>query len=206
MLGTHLAEVIRRHAHELLSRQDAKKAPGPCGGRTSQAVEAPRAETAAPGGGAAWLQNLLRERVSIRDSVTILEALGEAAPTTRNPILLTQYVRQSLRRQVVKPYLNAARRASGVSTGRFVGQTVESAVEHGEQNSHLTLGPTAIRDVLRRINLKVGNPETPVAVIASSAARYFFRQIGEPTMRNICFLSHNEIPVETKVLSLGVIQ
>ena len=51
-------------------------------------------------------QNLLRERVSIRDAVSILEALGEAAPSTRNPVLLTEYVRQAIRRTVVKPYLN----------------------------------------------------------------------------------------------------
>ena len=54
------------------------------------------------------LQNLLRERVSVRDAVSILEALGEAAGITRNPVLLTEYVRQSIRRTVVKPYLNAA--------------------------------------------------------------------------------------------------
>ena len=83
---------------------------------------------------------------------------------------------------------------------------MEAAVEHAEQNSHLTLGPSAIRDLLRVIGLKVGNPETPVIVIASSGSRYFFRQIVEPTMPNVFFLSHNEIPIETKVLSLGVIQ
>jgi flagellar biosynthesis component FlhA len=83
---------------------------------------------------------------------------------------------------------------------------VESAVEHGEQNSHMTLNPTALRDVLRRIQAKVGAPETPVAVVASSGSRYFFRQIVESTMRNVFFLSHNEIPSETKIASLGVIQ
>jgi flagellar biosynthesis protein FlhA len=152
------------------------------------------------------LQNLLRERVSIRDTVTILEALGEAASTTRNPVLLTEFVRQSMRRQVVKPYLNATGELPAYVLDAALEQTVESAVEHGEQNSHLTLGPPAIREVLRRINLKAGNPETPVAAIASSGSRYFFRQIVEPTMRNVYFLSHNEIPIETKVLSLGVIQ
>ena len=54
------------------------------------------------------MQNLLRERVSIRDAVSILEALGEAAAATRNPVLLTEYVRQAIRRAVVKPYLNRA--------------------------------------------------------------------------------------------------
>jgi flagellar biosynthesis protein FlhA len=206
VLGTHLAEVIRRHAHELLSRQDAKKILDRVAAEHPKAVEDLVPKLLPLAAVQRVLQNLLRERVSIRDSVTILEALGEAAPTTRNPILLTEYVRQSMRRQVVKPYLNSNGELPAYLLDATLEQSVESAVEHGEQNSHLTLGPAAIRDVLRRINLKAGSPETPVAVIASSASRYFFRQIVEPTMRNICFLSHNEIPVETKVLSLGVIQ
>jgi flagellar biosynthesis protein FlhA len=206
VLGTHLAEVIRRHAHELLSRQDTKKFLDRVAAEHPKAVEDLVPKLLPLAAVQRVLQNLLRERVSIRDAVTILEALGEAAPTTRNPILLTEYVRQSMRRQVVKPYLNANGELPAYLLDASLEQTVESAIEHGEQNSHLTLGPTAIRDVLRRINLKAGNPETPVAAIASSASRYFFRQMVEPTMRNVCFLSHNEIPVETKVLSLGVLQ
>ena len=93
------------------------------------------------------LQNLLRERVSIRDAVTIVEALGEAAVTTRNPVLLTEYVRQALRRIVVKPYLNAPGELAGLLVEPAIEQLVESAVEHGEQNSHLTLAPQAIRDI-----------------------------------------------------------
>jgi flagellar biosynthesis protein FlhA len=206
VLGTHLAEVIRRHAHELLSRQDTKKILDRMSAEHPRAVEDLVPKLLPLSSVQRVLQNLLRERVSIRDTVTILEALGEAASTTRNPILLTEFVRQSMRRQVVKPYLNATGELPAYLLDAALEQTVESAVEHGEQNSHLTLGPPAIREVLRRINLKAGNPETPVAAIASSASRYFFRQVVEPTMRNVYFLSHNEIPIETKVLSLGVIQ
>jgi flagellar biosynthesis protein FlhA len=151
-------------------------------------------------------QNLLRERVSIRDSVTILEALSEAAATTRNPVLLTEYVRQSLRRTIVKAFLNANGELAVYLLDAPLEQMVESAVEHGEQNSHLTLNPTALRDVLRRLQSKVGNPETPIAVVASAGSRYFFRQIAESTMRNLFFISHSEIPAETKIVSLGVIQ
>jgi flagellar biosynthesis protein FlhA len=152
------------------------------------------------------LQNLLRERVSIRDAVSILESLSEAAATTRNPVLLTEYVRQGLRRTIIKPFLSPNGDLPVYLLDASVEQTVESAVEHGEQNSHLTLNPTALRDVLKRIQAKVGNPETPIAVVASSGARYFFRQIVESTMRNVFFIAHSEIPAETKIVSLGVIQ
>jgi len=206
VIGTHLTEIIRRHASELLSRQDTKRI------LDRVALDHPRVvEDLVPkllplASVQRVLQNLLRERVSIRDAVTILEALSEAATTTRNPILLGEYVRQSIQRTVVKPFLKANGELPVYLLDASLEQTVESTIEHGEQTSHLTLNPTALRDALRRIQSKLGNPETPVAVIASSASRYFFRQIVEPTMRNVFFLSHNEIPAESKILSLGVIQ
>jgi flagellar biosynthesis protein FlhA len=152
------------------------------------------------------LQNLLRERVSIRDAVTILEAMGEAAVTIRNPLLISEYVRQSLRRVVVKPYLNAQGDLPAYMVDPALEHIVEAAAEHGEQNSHLTLKPAAIRDVLQRISQKVGEPAAPVVAVTGSASRYFFRQIAEPSIRNLFFISHNEIPSEVKVVSLGVIQ
>ncbi len=206
VIGTHLTEVIRRHAYELLSRQDTKKILDRLAVDHPKVVEDLVPKLLPLSAVQRVLQNLLRERVSIRDVVTILEALSEGAASTRNPILLTEFVRQAIRRTVVKPFLSANGEFPVYLLDPSIEQTVESCVEHGEQSSHLTLNPTALRDVLRRIGAKLGNPETPVAVIAGSGARYFFRQMVEPTMRNVFFLSHNEIPSETKIISLGVIQ
>jgi flagellar biosynthesis protein FlhA len=206
VLGTHLAETIRRHAYELLSRQDTKKILDRVASEHPKAVEDLVPKLLPLASVQRVFQNLLRERVSIRDAVTILEALGEAAPSTRNPVLLTEYARQAMRRLVVKPYLNSNGELPAYLLDSSIEQMVEGGVEHGEQNSHMTLSPAAIRDVLRRIGLKVGNPETPVAVLANSGSRYFLRQMAEPTMRGVFFLSHNELPPETKILSMGVIQ
>jgi flagellar biosynthesis protein FlhA len=206
VMGTHLAELVRRYAHELFSRQDAKRLLDRVTIENPKVVEDLVPKLLSLAAVQRVLQNLLRERVSIRDAVSILEALGEAAVTTRNAVLLTEYVRQTIRRTVVKPYLNAGGDLPAYLLDPALEQIVESAVEHGEQNSHLTLSPPAIRDLLQRIGLKVGAPETPVAVLASSGSRHFLRQLVEPTMRNLYFLSHNEIPMETKILSLGVIQ
>jgi flagellar biosynthesis protein FlhA len=206
ILGTHLAEVVRRHAHELLTRQDTKKILDRVTSEHPKVVEELVPKLLPLSAVQRVLQNLLRERVCVRDSVTILEALGEAASSTRNPILLTEYVRQAMRRLVVKPYLNNRGELPAYILDGALEQAIESGVEHGEQNSHLTLSPGAIRDLLDRITGKLGNPEAPVAVIASSNSRHFLRQIAEPSLRNVFFLSHNEIPVETKVQSLGVIQ
>jgi len=206
VLGTHLAELVRRYAQELFSRQDAKRFLDRVAADHPKVVEDLVPKLLPLSTVQRVLQNLLRERVSIRDSVTILEALGEAAATTRNPVLLTEYVRQALRRIVVKPYLNAAGDLPAFLMDPQLEQTVESTVQHGEQNSHVTMAPPAIRDLLQRISQKAGTPETPTAVIASSGARFFLRQMVEPTNRNLFFLSHNEVPMEVKIVSQGVIQ
>jgi flagellar biosynthesis protein FlhA len=206
VLGTHLSELVRRYAQELFSRQDAKKFLDRVAIDHPKVVEDLVPKLLPLSTVQRVLQNLLRERVSIRDAVTILEALGEAAVTTRNPVLLTEYVRQALRRMVVKPFLNSAGDLPAYLLDSQLEQSVESTVQHGEQNSHVTLSPPAIRDLLQRINAKVGTPETPVAAIASSGARFFLRQMVEPSNRNVFFVSHNEVPMEVKIISQGVIQ
>ena len=105
------------------------------------------------------LQNLLRERVSIRDAVSILEALGEAAVSTRNPVLLTEYVRQTLRRSVVKPYVNHLGELPAWFLDPSIEQAVEAAVEHGEQNSHIAIAPQTGRDIVNRVSSRVASPE-----------------------------------------------
>jgi flagellar biosynthesis protein FlhA len=206
VIGTHLTEVVRRHAHELLTRQDTKRILDRVAVDHPKVVEDLVPKLLPLSTVQRVFQNLLRERVSIRDAVTILEALSEAAGTTRNPILLTEYVRQCIRRLIVKPFLNANGELPVYLLDAPLEQMVESAVEHGEHTSQLTLNPNSLRDVVKRIQAKLGTPEAPVAAIASSASRHFFRQIAEPTLRNVFFLSHNEIPTDTKILSLGVIQ
>jgi len=205
VMGTHLSELIRSHAHELFSRQDAKRFLDRVATEHPKVVEDLVPKLLPLSAVQRVLQNLLRERVSIRDSLTIVEALGEAAVTIRNPILITEYVRQCLRRMVVKPYLKTATELPAFLVSPAIEQTVESAIEHGEQNSHLTLAPQAIRDILQRISQRTGNPEAAVVAVASSASRYFLRQIVEHSIRNLYFISHNEIPADIKIVSLGVI-
>jgi flagellar biosynthesis protein FlhA len=206
VLGTHLAELARRHAYELFSRQDAKKM------LDLVAIEQPKVvEDLVPkqlplSMVQRVLQNLLRERVSIRDTGSLLEAMGEAALSTRNLVLLSEYARQSIRRTVVQRYLDASGNLPAYFMDPSIEQAVESAVEHGEQNSHLSMAPQTIRDILDRIQRKIGSPEGPVVAVTTSGARYFLRQIVEPSLANLFFLSHNEIPAGVKMVSLGVIQ
>jgi flagellar biosynthesis protein FlhA len=206
VLGTHLSELIRRHAHELLSRQDTKRLLDRVAVEHPKVVEDLVPKLLALAGVQRVLQNLLRERVSIRDAVSVLEALGEAATATRNPVLLTEYVRQALRRTVVKPYVNRVGELPAWFVDPTIEQAVEAAVEHGEQNSHLALAPQTGREILNRILSRVASPEAPVVAITSTGARYFLRQLTEAAAPNLFFLAHNEVPPGMRVQSLGTIQ
>jgi flagellar biosynthesis protein FlhA len=205
ILGTHLGEVVRRHAHELFSRQDAKAVLDRVAEDSPRLVEdlVPKLLTLAVV--QKVLQNLLRERVSIRDAASILEALGEAAPITKSTVLLTEYVRQAIRRQVVKPLLDTAGDLTAHFLDPAVEQSIESAVEHAENSSHLNLPPQRIRDIQERIKKCCGPVETPGVLLTSSGARYFVRQITESIIPNLTVLSHNEIPPGNRIVSLGAV-
>ena len=126
------------------------------------------------------LQNLLRESVSIRDSVTILEALGEAGVTTRNTVLLDRVRAPGAAPHSGEAFPERRRRPAAYLLDPALEQMVEAAIQHGEQTSHLTLAPPAIRDCLQRIAKKVGDPETPVAAISGSSSRYFLGRWWSP--------------------------
>ena len=205
VMGTQLSELVRLYAGELFSRQDAKQFCDRVGQENPKLLEDLVPKLLSLGSIQKVLQNLLRERVSIRDGVSILEALSEAAVTSRNPVLLTEYTRQAIRRQVVKPYLNPKGELPAFFLDSSVEQTVESAVQHSEQNSILALAPQVAREVVTRLERKIERREVPVVILTSSGARYFVRQLVEAQMPNVCPISHNEVPSGVKILSLGTI-
>jgi flagellar biosynthesis protein FlhA len=205
IVGTHFSELVRQHASEMFSRQDAKMFCDRVSQEHPKVVEDLVPKLLSLTAIQRVLQNLLRERVSIRDGVTILEALGEGAATTKNPVLLTEFVRQSLRRTVVKPYLNQKGELPAYIMDNSTEGTVESAVQHSEANSLCMLSPQVVREIVTRLERKLERREVPVVVITSVGARYFLRQMVEPTLSNVFFISHNEVPSGIKIVSLGVI-
>ncbi len=206
VLGTHLGEVIRSHAHELFSRQEAKKVLDRVAEENPKLVEDLVPKLLSLAVVQKVLQNLLRERVSIRDAGSILEALGEAAAVTKNTVLLTEYVRQTIRRMVVKPYLNAKGDLPAYFLDANLERAIEAAVEHSENMSHLNLAPQKIREILDLIQRTVGTPDTAIVALTSSGSRYFLRQMAENSIRNLFVLAHSEVPAGVKVISLGTIQ
>ena len=203
VLGTHLSEVVRRHAHELFSRQDTKNFCDRVAQSNPKVVEDLVPKLLSYAVVQRVLQNLLRERVPIRDSVTILEALSEAAQMTKNPVLLTEYVRQAIRRVIVKSHSNPQGELTAYLVEPSAEQAVESAVEHSEHNSVLGLAPQAAREFVGRLTRKLERPDASAIVLTSPAIRYFVKQLLETAFPEVAVLSHNEVPPEVKIKSLG---
>lgn len=202
ILGTHFTEVVKRHAYELFTRQDAKVFCERVAGEQPKLVEelVPKQLVVVQ----RVLQNLLREQVPIRDTVSILEAIGEALITTRNPVLISEYVRQQIRRLLIAPYLNNKGELMAYFADPVLEQAIESTVQHNEHSSLLAIPPDAAREMLERFQKKIDRDESNV-VVTSAGVRHFLRQIIESSFPNLTVLSQNEMPSDVAVVSLGVI-
>lgn len=205
VIGTHLTEVVRRYAHELFTRQDTKTFCDRVAQDNPKLVEDLVPKLLPLATVQRVIQNMLRERVPIRDAVGILEGLGEAAQSSKNPVLLTEYVRQSIRRAIVKQVLNPQGEIPAYLLDPSIERAVEASVEHSELNSVLTMSPEGIRDIVSRLGKKIEKSESAV-VVASAGSRHFLRQLAESSFPNLTVLSHNEIPSECKIRSRGVIE
>jgi flagellar biosynthesis protein FlhA len=206
VLGTHLTELVRRNAHEIFTRQDTKAFLDRVTADAPKAVEELVPKLLSMAAVQRVLQNLLREQVPIRDGLSIIEALGEAAATTRNPVLLTEYVRQALRRTLVKPLLSPTGELRAWFLDPGLEHSIEKTVEHSELNSVAALAPQTAKDLIGKVGKSVENPQSSTVVIVSTGARYFVRQYLEANFPNVHVLAHNEIPGGLKVQSLGLIQ
>jgi len=154
------------------------------------------------------LQNLLRERVSIRDMVSILETLADFAPRTKNIVLLTEYVRQALGRSICQPYVNEDGEMQVFVLSSAVEKALADAVTVTEQDSYLALEPALARNLLEKIKKTIQEKSFdgyPV-LLASSSIRLHVRRFLEHLFGNLVVLSHSEIPPHVRLVSLGEVE
>ena len=205
VVATHLTELIRSHAHEVFSRHDTGRYLERVRGENPSLVDDLTPKLMSQSLVQRVLQNLLRERVSIRDGVTILEALAEAGTATKNTALLTDFVRQAVSRGLVRPYLNEKAELPAFLLDPKLEQTIQSGIEHSEMMLRVALAPQTIRDIIDRVRRAVGALQGPTVLVCSSSVRFALRQIVETELALLAILSHAEIPPQVKVVSLGVV-
>jgi flagellar biosynthesis protein FlhA len=209
VIATHLAEVIRRHAHEVLTRQETKRLLDALSDAQPKLVEELVPRVLSLGEVEKILQQLLREQVSIRDLATILETLIDASAVNRNIVSLVEAVRQALARALVQPLLQE----DGKLKVLALDPALEDEINRAFEPAAAAARPPALQtgflrrvlDGLRRVagdQIAVASP----IVLCSSPARFHLRRLLEPFVPRIVVLSPAEIPPVVPVQSLGVVQ
>jgi flagellar biosynthesis protein FlhA len=207
VLATHLTEIIKSQAYELLGRQETKTLLDTVSKTHSKVVEDLVPKILSIGEVQKVMQNLLKERVSIRDAVTILETLADFGSYTKNVATLTEYCRQALGRSICKPYQTDDGDLPVFTISSELEKNISDGVVHSDQGSYLALEPRQAKDIMGRFRRAVesagasGNP----VVLCSPGTRMYVRQLLERFLPNIAILSHSEIPPSVRILSLGMV-
>jgi flagellar biosynthesis protein FlhA len=152
------------------------------------------------------LQNLVRENVSIRDLLTIVETLSDYGQGVKNPEALTEYVRERLGRTVVKPYVDSQGALPIITLDPNVEQTLQEAVRQVEGAAYLALNPGTAQKLIQQINKSVENAvntDGQPVVLASPATRPHLAQLITRFLPSVPVLSQAEIPPDIRLASAG---
>ncbi|MFB3901856.1 MAG: flagellar biosynthesis protein FlhA [Acidobacteriota bacterium] len=205
VLATHLTETIKGVMHELLSRQEVKGLIDAVNETHPKVVEELIPSVMRIGEVQKVLQNLLRERVSIRDMVTILETLADFAPRTKNTALLTEYTRQALGRSICRPFIDEEGTLRVLTLAHDLERLFADSITVTEADNFLTLAPAHAKNFI--VKLQKALSEKPFdgypILLVTSNIRLHVRRLVEDVISNLVVLSHNEIPPHVKLISLG---
>ncbi|AEJ40538.1 flagellar biosynthesis protein flha [Sulfobacillus acidophilus TPY] len=207
VMVTHLAETIRRHAHEIIGRQDVKVLIDHVRQTHPVVVQELIPDLLSLGEVQKVLANLLRERVSIRDLPTILEALADRARSTRDPDVLTESARQAIGRHIAAGLMR-----QGVLHAIVLSPEVEAEIRHSieqtEQGNYLNLDPVKAQRIFQSVrdSLQKLPPGVPPAIIASPVIRMYFKRLTERMWQDLSVLSYAELANDIAIKTVGVVQ
>ena len=208
VVATHLSEVIRNHCHELLGRQDVQKLLDRQAQTNPKVVEELVPGLLSLGGIQKVLQNLVQERVSVRDLLTILETLADYAPFTKDPDILTEYVRQRLGRALTKPLETAENKIMVYSLDPFIEDMVKDSLQKTDYGVFLAMAPEAAQEIITSLQEAVDKATAqnlqPI-IVCSPGVRRHLRRLVERHLPTLRVLSHHELVTEAKIQSLGVV-
>jgi len=208
IIATHLTEVIRQHIHEILTRQDVQNLINNIQETHPVLVSELIPKLLNIGEVQKVLQNLLREGISIRDLVTILETLADYAPTTRDTDVLTEYVRQSLKRAISNKYFPANEITSVITLDPKVEQEIMGSVKQSEQGSYLALDPDITRKIMESLQNELRKLQElgkePI-IITSPIVRMYFKRLTQDYFKDLVVVSYNEIESNVELQSVGMV-
>ena len=206
VVATHLSEVIRGHAHELLGRQEVQRLLDNLAKTNPKVVEELVPGHLALGGVQKVLQNLLRERVSIRDLLTLIETLADYSTTTKDPEVLTEYCRQSLARSIIRPYVTPEGVLPVMTVEHRLEEAISQSVQRTEHGSFLTMDPTLAQQIINMVKSRVEKfmeKNYQPIILTSPAVRRHLRRLVERFIPLLVVISHNELVPDIEIRSLG---
>lgn len=208
IIATHLTEIIRQHISELLTRQDVQNLISNLKETNPSLVEELVPKLLGLGEVQKVLQNLLKEGISIRDLLTIMETLADYAGTTRDTDILTEYVRQSLKRAISTKYFPSHETTNVVTLDPKVEQEIMGSVKQTETGAFLNLDPSrakAIIDSVGKETKKLENLGKIPIVITSPIVRMYFRRLTEEYFQDLVVVSYNEVESNVELQSVGMV-
>ena len=208
IISTHLTETIKRHADEMLSRQDVANLVENLKERCPALVEEVIPAQVTPGQLQKVLQNLLREGISIRNLDVILETLGDCAPRTKDVDIMSEYVRNSLARGICQVLMDEEGKIHVVTLDPNIEEVINSGIEHTDRGSCLTLKPALIQKICRAIAAeceKLSNLGYQPALLCSPQVRLQTKRMTEATIPGLVVVSYNEIVKDVQVESQGMV-
>lgn len=208
IIATHLTEVIRNHIAELLTRQDVQNLVNNLKESNPVLVDELIPKLLGLGEVQKVLQNLLSEGISIRDLLTIFETLADHAAVTRDTDVLTEYVRQSLKRAISNKFFPANETTSVITLDPKIEQEIMSSVKQTEQGAYLTLDPERTKAIMASLEQEAAKLEnmgkTPI-VITSPIVRMYFKKLTEDYFKDLIVVSYNEVESNIELQSVGMV-
>ncbi len=208
IIATHLTEIIRSHISELLTRQDVVNLINNLKESNPALVDELTPKLLGIGEIQKVLQNLLKEGISIRDLLTIFEVLADHAATSRDTDVLTEYVRQGLKRAISGKYFAPNEVTSVVTLDPKVEQDIMASIKQTEQGAYLTLDPERIKSIMDSVGEEIKKLEnlgkTPI-VVTSPIVRMYFKKMTEDYFKDLIVVSYNEIESNVELQSVGMV-
>ncbi|PZE22437.1 flagellar biosynthesis protein FlhA [Paenibacillus xerothermodurans] len=208
VVATHLTEVIKKYAHELLGRQETKALIENVKESYPALVDELIPGVLSTGDIQKVLVKLLREKISVRDLVTILETLADYATYTKDHEILTEYVRQALSRQITQQFAASGDSLKVITVGPTLEKRIAESVQQSDQGSYLALDPSSTQLIYQRVTDQVSKliqAGQPPIVLTSPTIRMYLRQLLERTMQDIPVLSYSELEPNVEIQSMGVV-
>ncbi|AOZ94237.1 flagellar biosynthesis protein FlhA [Paenibacillus crassostreae] len=208
VVATHLTELIKKHAHELIGRQETRTLIDNLREGYPVLVDELIPSVLSVGDIQKVLAKLLREKISVRDLVTIFETLADCGTFSKDPDVLTEYVRQSLSRQITQQYSQKGETLKVITIGPTLEKKISDSVQHSEQGSYLALDPVSTQSVYQKLNEQINrllqSGQHPI-FLTSPTIRMYLRQVIERSMQDIPVLSYSELEPNVEIQSVGVV-